>query len=146
MSGARIAVALGAGLIFGAGLSLSDMIDPARVRAFLDIGGGAWDPTLAFVMAGAMAPMAVAWRLAARRAGPSLGSAFPARPTAGIDARLIGGAAMFGAGWGLVGFCPGPALAALGLGGAPALIFTAAMVTGMALEARIRPGPRAADA
>lgn len=138
----RIVLFLASGSLFGLGLAVSDMIDPARVRAFLDVAGGAWDPTLAFVMGGALAPMALAWRLAARRAGPALGGAFPARPAGGIDGRLIGGATLFGAGWGLVGFCPGPALAALTLGGWPTALFVLAMLAGMAAHDAM--GPRAA--
>lgn len=143
----RILISLVAGALFGAGLMVSDMIDPARVLAFLDLGSGAWDPTLAFVMGGAMIPMAAAWAFARRREGrPALGGAYPARPTAGVDGRLLGGAGLFGLGWGLVGFCPGPALAALSLGGAPVLIFVAAMLAGMAGHDRLVSGgaPRAA--
>ncbi|MEO0361336.1 MAG: DUF6691 family protein [Pseudomonadota bacterium] len=128
----RALVSFFAGGLFGVGLAVSDMIDPARVLAFLDVESGAWDPTLAFVMGGAMIPMAAAWALSRRRAAPALGGAFPAAPKGGIDARLVGGAALFGLGWGLVGFCPGPALAALTLGGGPVLLFVAAMLAGMA--------------
>jgi len=133
----RLAIHLAAGALFGLGLVISDMIDPARVLAFLDVAGGAWDPTLAFVMGGALVPMALAWRIAARRAAPSHGAAFPAPPAGAVDARLLGGAALFGAGWGLVGFCPGPALAALLLGGWPTLVFVGAMLAGMTLHARL---------
>ena len=128
----RVLVALAAGGVFGLGLVVSDMIDPARVRAFLDIFGD-WDPTLAFVMGGALVPMAVAWRVAARRDTPVCGSDFPARPAGSIDVHLLGGAVLFGAGWGLVGFCPGPALAALGVGGVAVLLFVGAMALGMLL-------------
>lgn len=114
-------IALLAGSIFGVGLAVSDMIDPARVLGFLDITSGAWDPTLAFVMGGAMIPMLIAWRMR------------PSAPGTTIDAKLIGGAAMFGVGWGLVGLCPGPALSALTLGGWPVWLFVAAMLAGMAL-------------
>jgi uncharacterized membrane protein YedE/YeeE len=140
----RVLVALTSGLLFGLGLVLSDMIDPARVLGFLDVAGGAWDPTLAFVMGGALIPMALAWRLAARHARPLWGAAFPARP-GGLDGRLLGGAALFGAGWGLVGFCPGPALAALTLGGWPVWVFVAAMALGMVAQGRIA-APRVAPA
>ena len=126
----RLLISLGAGALFGLGLTVSDMIDAARVLAFLDIGSGAWDPTLAFVMGGAMIPMLVAWMVSRRMATPAAGEAFPASPSGGIDARLIGGGLLFGAGWGLVGFCPGPALASLGLGGWPVWVFVAAMVLG----------------
>lgn len=132
-----ILMAVVAGALFGIGLSISDMIDPARVLAFLDVASGAWDPTLGFVMAGAMLPMLVAWRVAAGMGAPVAAERFPGPPAGGIDARLAGGAALFGLGWGLVGFCPGPALAALMLGGWPVLVFVAAMLTGMALSSAV---------
>jgi uncharacterized protein len=137
----RLLVSALAGALFGIGLALSDMLDPARVLAFLDVAGGAWDPTLAFVMGGALVPMALAWRIAAARRAPALGGAFPGRPAGGIDARLLGGAALFGLGWGAVGFCPGPALAALGIGGWPVWLFVAAMLAGMALHDRLAARP-----
>ena len=140
----RILVSLVAGLLFGLGLAVSDMIDPGRVRAFLDLASGAWDPTLAFVMGGAMIPMILAWQVARRQSAPVCGAAFPGRPSAGIDARLLGGAALFGLGWGLVGFCPGPAVSAIGLGGWPVWLFVAAMAAGMALESRLPRGLRPA--
>jgi hypothetical protein len=126
----RLPVALLSGALFGLGLIVSDMVNPARVLGFLDVAG-AWDPTLAFVMAGALIPMAVAWRIAGARPAAVCGGDFPGRPATRTDARLLGGAALFGAGWGLVGFCPGPALTALGTGSIEALIFTVAMLTGM---------------
>jgi uncharacterized membrane protein YedE/YeeE len=141
----QVLLSLLAGALFGAGLMVSDMIDPARVRAFLDIASGAWDPTLAFVMGGAMVPMLIAWRVAARMRAPACGGGFPARPAGRIDARLLGGAALFGLGWGLVGFCPGPALAALTLGGWPVALFVVAMLTGMALHGVVE-GRRAVSA
>lgn len=125
----RILVALTAGSIFGLGLVISDMVNPARVQAFLD-PFGAWDPTLAFVMGGAMIPMLIAWALTPGRA-PLFGGGFPAM-RAEIDGKLIGGGAMFGAGWGLAGFCPGPALAALSFGGGGLFLFVAAMLAGIA--------------
>jgi uncharacterized membrane protein YedE/YeeE len=123
-------ISLASGALFGLGLIVSDMVNPARVLGFLDVAGD-WDPTLAFVMAGALIPMAIAWRLAAARSTPVCGGSFPARPKPQFDGRLIGGAALFGLGWGLVGFCPGPALTALGTGSMAALTFTVAMVAGM---------------
>lgn len=126
----RALVALLAGGLFGLGLIVSDMVNPARVLGFLDVAG-AWDPTLAFVMAGAMIPMAVAWRIAAARPAPVCGAAFPSPATPRLDRRLLGGAVLFGAGWGLVGFCPGPALTAIGTGNIEALIFTVMMLIGM---------------
>jgi hypothetical protein len=140
----RILVSLLAGLLFGLGLAVSDMIDPARVRAFLDLASGAWDPTLAFVMGGAMIPMILAWQVARRQSAPACGTSFPGRPAGGVDARLLGGAALFGLGWGLVGFCPGPAVSAIGLGGWPVWLFVAAMAAGMALESRLPRGLRPA--
>lgn len=119
-----------AGGLFGLGLYLSDMVNPLRVLAFLDVAGE-WDPTLAFVMAGALIPMAVAWRIAARRRAALSGDPLPGPPAGRVDARLVGGAALFGLGWGLVGLCPGPALAITGLTDARGLAFLAAMIAGM---------------
>jgi uncharacterized membrane protein YedE/YeeE len=126
-------VSLVSGTLFGAGLAVSGMIDPARVRAFLDVAG-AWDPTLAFVMAGAILPMAIAWFVVRRRSTPIVADRFYTPPTSPIDARLIGGAALFGIGWGLVGLCPGPAIAALAIRPAPAALFIAAMALGAAVH------------
>jgi hypothetical protein len=125
----RRLLALLAGALFGAGLHLSGMTDTAKVRGFLDFFG-AWDPTLAFVMGGALLPMALAWRLTARRA-PLVGGSFPARPDPRLDRSLVIGALLFGAGWGLAGLCPGPAIASLSYGGSGGLIFFACMVIGM---------------
>ena len=128
----RAFLALVSGAIFGAGLALSGMMNPARVRGFLDLFGD-WDPTLAFVMGGAMLVMAVAWIVQRRMAAPAAGSDFHLPGSALIDRRLIGGAVLFGIGWGLAGLCPGPAIASLGTALAPAAIFVAAMLAGMAL-------------
>jgi uncharacterized protein len=127
----RKIIALLAGLVFGAGLTLSDMINPARVLGFLDLFGGQWDPTLAFVMGGALIVMAMAWLIASKRSNSLSGDPLPDPPSPAVDARLIGGAAIFGLGWGLVGLCPGPALAAALLGGWPVWVFIASMLTGM---------------
>lgn len=124
------------GLLFGLGLMVSDMANPARVKAFLQVGDmatGTWDPTLMFVMGGAMAVSALAWLLSYRRATNLMGGALPPPAGQSIDARLIGGSAVFGIGWGLVGICPGPSLVALGLGGSSTIIFFVAMIAGMAL-------------
>ena len=137
----RELIALASGALFALGLIISDMVNPARVLGFLDVAG-AWDPTLAFVIGGALVPMALAWRLAAGGSRPLSGGKFPGPASRLIDGRLIGGAALFGAGWGLVGFCPGPALTALGTGNAEALVFTAAMVVGMFGYALAAPSPR----
>jgi len=133
MVGPQAALALLAGALFGAGLALSGMTDPGRVRAFLDVAGQ-WDPTLGFVMAGALLPMAAAWRLKHRLGRPLVAPAFDVPDTRRVDVRLLSGAALFGVGWGLTGLCPGPAIASLALRPGPAALFTAAMLGGMALH------------
>lgn len=125
-------VAFAAGALFSLGLALSGMTDPAKVIGFLDVTG-AWDPTLLFVMAGAVAVFAVAWRGSRRLAAPVYGPRFPELPDR-IDRRLVIGALLFGAGWGMAGYCPGPALASLGAGVEGAAVFVAAMVAGMFLH------------
>lgn len=129
----RPIVALVAGTVFGAGLAISGMVDPQRVRAFLDVFG-AWDPTLAFVMGGALLPMAFAWLVQRRLARPAFADAFDLPVTKGIDARLAGGAVLFGIGWGLSGLCPGPAIAGLALAPMDAAWAVAAIVAGMVLH------------
>ena len=119
------------GLLFGAGLALGGMTAPARVRGFLDLFG-AWDPTLAFVMGGAVIVMAVAWRVVARMPQPWLAEAFHLPTRADLTPRLIGGAALFGVGWGIAGLCPGPGIAALVIEPMSAAVFVAAMLVGMA--------------
>ena len=128
-----LAVALGAGLLFGAGLAGSDMVNPARVLAFLDVAG-AWDPTLAFVMGGALAVTASTFWWILARPRPLLGEAFALPAARALDVRLLAGAALFGVGWGLVGFCPGPALAALPFAGWQGVVFALAMASGMLLQ------------
>ncbi len=118
-----------AGMLFGAGLLVSGMADPARVLGFLTLGPG-WDPSLAFVMAGALAITVPGFALAQRRGQPLFAKTFPAAPSSGIDRRLLIGAAIFGIGWGLQGYCPGPAVVAAGLGQWPALLFLPAMLLG----------------
>jgi uncharacterized membrane protein YedE/YeeE len=145
-----VLVALVAGLVFGAGLTVSQMINPAKVLSFLDFAGmgrGAWDPSLALVMAAALAVSAPAYFLAQRRGQALFGELrIPTRRD--LDTRLAVGAVVFGVGWGLVGFCPGPAIAALGTGATKALIFFASMLGGMAVfELVANPGNHlAADA
>ncbi|MEM9795457.1 MAG: DUF6691 family protein [Pseudomonadota bacterium] len=133
----RALVAALAGGLFGAGLLVSGMTDTEKVRGFLTLlGPGPWDPTLAFVMAGAILPMLFAWRRT-MAATPVLAKSWPDR-VRGIDGPLIGGAVMFGMGWGLVGLCPGPALAALAWGGPEVVVFTLSMTTGMLALPRLR--------
>jgi uncharacterized membrane protein YedE/YeeE len=124
--------ALLAGIVFGLGLAVSQMINPAKVLAFLDIAGR-WDPSLALVMAGALAVTALGYRLALKRPAPLLAARFELPTLREIDRRLLAGAVVFGIGWGLVGFCPGPAIASLAFGVKESLIFVAAMLAGMAL-------------
>lgn len=127
----RIAIAsLASGTLFGAGLALGGMTDPARVRGFLDIFGD-WDPTLAFVMGGAVIVMAIAWRFVPQMAGPLLVERFHLPTRSDLTPRLIGGAALFGIGWGVAGLCPGPGIAALVIEPAAAAIFVLAMLAGM---------------
>ncbi|QIJ73275.1 YeeE/YedE family protein [Methylobacterium sp. NI91] len=127
---AATASAFAAGLLFGLGLIVSGMADPAKVLAFLDVTGR-WDPSLAFVMAGAVAVSAVGYRVARRRGRPVLASRLDLPTRRSIDLRLIAGAAVFGLGWGLVGLCPGPALTLLTVLPAQAATFVAAMAVGM---------------
>lgn len=122
--------ALVAGLAFGIGLIVSGMANPAKVLGFLDLAGK-WDPSLALVMAGAIAVGAGGFALAARRERSLLGTPMSLPGARGIDRRLVGGSIAFGVGWGLAGFCPGPALVALGAGQAKAAVFVAAMIAGM---------------
>jgi uncharacterized membrane protein YedE/YeeE len=128
----RTFVAFVAGLVFGLGLLLSGMADPAKVLGFLDLAG-AWDPSLMFVMGGAVGVGVVAFAVARRRPRSLLGEPMQLPTKTRLDRRLVAGAALFGAGWGLAGFCPGPAIVALGLGEAKAVVFVAAMLAGMGL-------------
>jgi uncharacterized membrane protein YedE/YeeE len=121
-----------AGLLFGLGLAVSGLINPAKVLTFLDIAG-AWDPSLAATMGAAVAVTYAGYRLVLRRRAPLLDCAFHLPAPAAIDNRLLGGAMLFGVGWGLVGFCPGPALAALSSGSERVVLFVAAMFAGMAV-------------
>jgi uncharacterized membrane protein YedE/YeeE len=131
MSARAIIPAL-SGVIFGAGLALGGMTDPARVRGFLDLFGD-WDPTLAFVMGGAVLVMVVAWRIQPRLARPVFAEDFTLPDTRDLTPRLIGGSALFGVGWGIAGLCPGPGIAALAIEPLSATIFVVAMLAGMAL-------------
>ncbi len=133
----RIAVALLAGLLFGLGLTLSQMIDPAKVLGFLDVAGN-WDPSLALVMIGALIVAAPAFRAAGRGGRPLYGESYALPTRCDIDRPLIIGGLLFGIGWGLVGYCPGPALAGLLVGDWPTWLFVAAMIAGMALHRATR--------
>lgn len=125
--------ALLCGALFGLGLVVSDMANPARVLAFLDITGN-WDPSLAYVMVGALVPSTLAYLWVRRRGTPVLDSELHIPPSGRIDRRLVIGAALFGIGWGLVGICPGPAIALVTTAQPPVLLFIAAMLAGMALH------------
>ncbi|MFC7703286.1 DUF6691 family protein [Plastorhodobacter daqingensis] len=129
--------ALLSGGLFGAGLLVSDMINTDRVQGWLDIFGD-WDPTLAFVLGGAILPMAIAWRIAARLRAPALGGALPPPPEPRLGRDLVIGSTLFGAGWGLVGLCPGPAMASISFGGTGGLVFLVAMVAGMIVTPPVR--------
>ncbi|MEQ9350561.1 MAG: hypothetical protein RII27_08490, partial [Alphaproteobacteria bacterium] len=123
---------LTAGLVFGFGLSLSQMTDPAKVLNFLDVSG-AWDPSLALVLAGAVAVAFIGYRLVWRRPAPLFDVRFHLPERRDIDPRLLSGAAIFGIGWGLVGLCPGPAIAGLAAGRWPSFVFVGALIGGMLL-------------
>ena len=136
-----------AGLVFGLGLIVSGMANPAKVLGFLDLAG-AWDPSLAFVMAGAISVGMLAFAVARKRTVSYLGLAMRLPTARRIDLRLMGGSALFGIGWGIAGFCPGPGLVVLGMGEVKALVFVAAMLVGMGvfelLEGRPAPSPQKA--
>jgi hypothetical protein len=134
---ARITVALLSGALFGYGLSLSGMVDPARVLGFLDIASGRWDPSLMFVLGGAVCIAFIAVTIQRRLQRPVFDTQFHIPERTDIDARLVGGSVLFGIGWGLAGFCPGPALSALTTGLTPVLLFTVAMIAGMLLHDRV---------
>ncbi len=126
-----------AGIIFGAGLTVSDMVNPARIQNFLDVAGN-WDPTLIFVMLGAVAVTALGYRLVFRRGTPLLGEKFNLPAQRQIDLPLVGGAALFGVGWGLTGICPGPALADIVTLQPKLFLFILAMLAGMLATHAIR--------
>ncbi len=125
-------VVLIAGALFGAGVTVSGMVNPMKVLNFMDIAG-TWDPTLIFVMGGGLATALIGYRMVFRQAAPWYAPDFTLPRTTGIDARLIGGSALFGIGWGLAGFCPGPAIASLIFGHAESAVFVIAMALGMGL-------------
>ena len=129
MSPKRNLAALGAGSLFGLGLAVSQMVNPKKVQGFLDVAGN-WDASLALVMGGALAVTLVAFRLVLKRPRPLFDDSFQLPAAKSLDRRLLAGAAIFGVGWGLAGYCPGPALAALSRGGVEAFVFVLAMLIG----------------
>jgi len=135
----NVLFALAAGLVFGLGLVVSGMANPAKVLGFLDLAG-LWDPSLAFVMCGAIAVAFGAFVLAGKRAVSLLGLPMQLPTARGIDRRLVGGSLTFGIGWGLAGICPGPALVLIGAGVAQGLVFVGAMLAGMGLVEFLRHG------
>jgi uncharacterized membrane protein YedE/YeeE len=134
----RVLVALLSGLLFGAGLIVSQMSNPAKVFGFLDVSG-AWDPSLALVMAGAVTVFGLLYRLAAQRSAPIFGPRFNLPESRQIDTPLVVGAVIFGAGWGLGGFCPGPAVVSAAFGGLRVWVFIGAMILGMFIVRLARP-------
>lgn len=130
-------IALLCGLVFGAGLAISGMTDTAKVIGFLDLLGD-WDPDLMFVMAAAVLVTLVSFRFILRRKGPLLDTGFKLPTQRQVDRRLLGGAVLFGIGWGLYGYCPGPALAALAYLNTETAVFVVAMLVGMALASRVQ--------
>ena len=133
----RAAAALVSGTVFGAGLAIAGMTDPRRVLAFLD-PAGAWDPSLAFVLGGAVLTAFVGFRVLRARGGPSNGAAIESGSAPGIDRALLVGSAVFGIGWGLAGYCPGPAIASLAWGNAEAAWFAPAMLAAAGWQRRAR--------
>ncbi|TWO70079.1 YeeE/YedE family protein [Caenimonas sedimenti] len=121
-----------AGLVFGVGLIVSGMANPAKVLGFLDLAGR-WDPSLALVMAGAISVGLISFAVAKRRTQSFLGTEMKLPKSRDIDRRLVGGGLLFGIGWGVAGFCPGPAVVALGMGEAKAVVFVVAMLVGMGI-------------
>jgi uncharacterized protein len=136
--GKQITLAAITGALFAAGLVLGGMTQPRKVLAFLDFGG-AWDPSLAFVMLGAVLTHAIAYRLIRGRPTPLFADAFQIPMRSEIDRRLIGGASLFGIGWGLGGYCPGPAVVSLAGGSLQPLVFVLMMAIGMVLVAKLAP-------
>lgn len=133
----RVLFSAFAGGLFGAGLLVSGMTDTSKVQGWLDVFGQ-WDPTLAFVLGGAILPMLIAWQMTTRRAGPALGGSFPPKPDPRLGHNLVVGSVLFGAGWGLVGLCPGPAIASISWGGTGGMVFLVAMLAGMLAAPPIR--------
>jgi len=134
----RLLVSFISGLLFGGGLLISGMTDTAKVQGWLDILGQ-WDPTLAFVMGGAIIPMAAAWAIIAKKA-PVFDLSFSMPSNKTIDLKLLAGSVLFGMGWAVAGLCPGPAIAALGFGGTGIILFFVSMLVGMILTKPMRMG------
>jgi uncharacterized membrane protein YedE/YeeE len=133
----RLILAYTVGLIFGLGISISGMANPAKVINFFDIAG-TWDPSLAFVMGGALLVTFLGYRLVLKREGPLLAPEFQIPTRRDLDPALIGGSAVFGVGWGIAGFCPGGALPALGTGRVEVLVFVAALIAGILFARALR--------
>lgn len=142
----KLVLALFAGVVFGTGIALSGMIDPAKVLNFFDLAGS-WDPSLAFVMGGALIVAAIGYRLVWRRKAPLFGGRFQVPTGTEIDVKLVGGSALFGIGWGIAGFCPGAAIPALGTGRWEVALFLASVTLGFWLRRILAPlgRPRAAS-
>jgi len=135
----RLLSSFAVGLIFGLGIALSGMINPAKVLNFFDVAG-AWDPSLAFVMGGALVTTFLGYRIVLRRAAPLIEPRFQIPTSRDIDARLVGGSALFGVGWGIAGFCPGAAVPALGTGRWEVALFVAALLAGLWIGRALRDG------
>ena len=129
----KMIFALFTGLVFGTGIAVSGMMNPAKVLNFFDLAG-TWDPSLAFVMAGALLVTFTGYRLAWRRSAPLFGNRFQLPTSTAIDAQLVGGSALFGVGWGIAGFCPGAAIPALGTGRWEVALFLVAVIAGFGLR------------
>ncbi|WP_170476476.1 DUF6691 family protein [Ruegeria arenilitoris] len=129
----KMIFALFTGLVFGIGIAISGMMDPAKVLNFFDIAG-TWDPSLVFVMGGALLVTFIGYRLVWRRCAPMFSDGFQLPTSKTIDARLIGGSALFGIGWGVAGFCPGAAIPALGTGRWEVALFLVAVIAGFGLR------------
>ena len=141
----RLLFSLVSGAIFGLGLMISGMTNTDKVQGWLDVFG-AWDPTLAFVLGGAILPMVFAWQLTNKRPTSVLGTPIPPPSDPLLDRRLVAGSALFGIGWALSGFCPGPAMASLSYGGVGGVVFMMALLAGMYVQPSLKFGTPAAVA
>ena len=141
----RLLFSLVSGAIFGLGLMISGMTNTDKVQGWLDVFG-AWDPTLAFVLGGAILPMVFAWQLTNKRPTSVLGTPIPPQSDPLLDRRLVAGSALFGIGWALSGFCPGPAMASLSYGGVGGVVFMMALLAGMYVQPSLKFGTPAAVA